>query len=287
MKPPTMKTKLYKQLSGYTAFAAAFLSGSNKDSYAQIVYTDPTDIILDQNGSLPLDLDNDGSVDFQFLAYNDSGTEAASILITGNPANSIMYGPCVCTGPSYCYPARVLGDGMVIKKNHNYFWYGNSFGCFICANNYTSCNDLWGGKHHKFIGVRFVGNPGNNNAKHYGWIRVSVALDCKSITVHDWAYNTQINKSIAAGQTLKTAQENPLQDELSVFAVDHKLYIQNNYQRKALAIEVYNSVGQLLVRENESDNDMVIPLNNVTTGICIVKVQSEASTESYEVFVSH
>ncbi len=72
----------------------------------------------------------------------------------------------------------------------------------------THAYGLWPGQGQKFMGVKF----NIAGSAHYGWVRLSVAANCQSFTVYDYAYEDVAGRGIRAGQT-----EGTLSVELSAF----------------------------------------------------------------------
>ncbi len=78
---------------------------------------------------------------------------------------------------------------------------------FSSSSIYTAGN--FQGDGDRFVGVRFQLDGATN---HFGWIRVNVAADYRSVTIRDYAYNTTPDTTIAAGTTTPV--------ELQSFAIE-------------------------------------------------------------------
>jgi hypothetical protein len=91
----------------------------------------------------------------------------------------------------------------------------------------TSLYTTWNGKH-KYAGIQLV----VGNAVLYGWLNLEVAADGKTVTLYDWAFNTQPGAPIKAGQMVSGVHANvfgdnkvalfpnPVRSELTVTLTD-------------------------------------------------------------------
>jgi hypothetical protein len=214
----TISPKLLSRIGKYsvlTGASLAVLSGCGKDAPDDplITYTDINpDISLvppvnTTPGSLDLeqliDLNDDGIDDVSIriasynLTYNSYTFNLGNSYADGENGASILarydevdFGPY--TG-SY-YVAKGLSSGDPIDAAQT-VWAG--YGYLGVKGTYYSepvnFGDFLGGD--KFLGVRF--EVGGNT--HYGWVRIGVAGDGKSLKIKDYAYHTTPDTAIDAG----------------------------------------------------------------------------------------
>jgi len=221
----TKESQLKKKLLMYSLAAGVTISFSAK-AHGAIQYTDIADITIVQadlggENSYFLDLNNDETPEFQIAqSYSSSSfytTTPSYATSTGtNHSNFVVQvginnGYSVIENGFHRYVA-VLNPNDLISNGQNF---EKCIGTIqhpainVATNiNSETYNGSWRGQNEKFEGVRFRIN-GN---VHYGWVRLSVAADCKSFTVYDYAYEDVPDRGIKAGQT-----EGTLPVELSAF----------------------------------------------------------------------
>ncbi len=199
-----MKKTFTKKLAAYTGAAGAFIAlGSANEAKAQAVYTDVNpDTILDPYNydSYDIDFNNDAVSEFEINSYYyfTSGSsyysstwyywsfqaKAAGIYKADINFGIMEYGP-------YGLVAA-LNQNAVIDSTGGFnaveFIYNlgyNSFGPFS-------------GQGDKYIGVHF--NIGTDI--HYGWIMINVETGFNTLTVKGFAYESQPEVGIMAGDTV-------------------------------------------------------------------------------------
>ncbi|MEO6168901.1 MAG: hypothetical protein ABIO46_14165, partial [Chitinophagales bacterium] len=178
------KTSFLKKL---LPFLILFLSVNIVD--AQIVYTD---VVPDSKstGSYNLDLNNDGTTDY-LIAHTTSGGACNHI------NNYIKISP---QNGSQC-KVQVQEAGVVISSSLNYSGSGNqnmaswswTKGTYGCV---SSISGSWFYVGNGYLALELV--VGGNT--YYGWARLN-ASGAASFTLQDYAYNSNPDSSILAGQT--------------------------------------------------------------------------------------
>lgn len=195
-----MKKDLLERLKKYSLSAGALVAGTSAS--AQIMYTDitPDDTISGNGGTYNLDLNNDGTIDFNFSISSSSSSfmgiifSSQSISVSPTGSNSILQ------DPSY-YP-YALNNGSAINNAGNWSTYGLLaqhlfISYFGSTYNYSYGN--WQGATDKYLGLRI--SVGGNTL--YGWARLTV-LSNSAFIIHDYAVETTPNTPINAGQTTST-----------------------------------------------------------------------------------
>ncbi|HYV92675.1 MAG TPA: MopE-related protein, partial [Chitinophagales bacterium] len=195
---------LSEKLKSYSLLASALI-GSEAVANAQVIYTDlDPDVTNYGVSAYSLDLNNDGVVDFTLEgdAHHDGGVECTTSSCWGftNNSQSVKVSPAPGNSVAIAsgYPAIA---GYLI--NSNLMWNDNSeqrLGLFSSwwvsgggsgggTTGYWYCADK------KFLPLRFI----FNGEEHYGWVRLSVACEYQSFTIHDYAYEQQPDTPIIAG----------------------------------------------------------------------------------------
>lgn len=268
-------------------------------SFAQIVYTDITDVTLTPSTnreSLTIDLDNDGTVDYTIFALDttiveqgqnipavgtgldihgnnelDAGSQSIAtgniMAVTAytnnqaiNSSGSFMSG----SGGSFLFPGGVLG----MSANVPIIGLTN-------GGNFINTTD-------QYIAVKFeigVSMP----TTHYGWIRVDVADNSATITVKDFAYESTANDEIKAGEN--GISSNVSEKELanaSVFFGNNELNINGitgNYN-----VSVVDLLGKS-ISNSTITNNASINLGNVNNGIYLVQITKGNSVVTKKVYI--
>ena len=186
----SVNSKLDKALVAYMAAAAAAMFSTS--AQAKVVYTPANS--QTSFGSIPIDLNNDGVVDFTISiqgGFFHSEWAFVKPQVTGNAVLAAAQGGVaagffgVPVGPGekfltntfYSYGMRMADAGM----------YGGSswfFGPFANATN-------------RYIGMKFV----INGTVHYGWARVNLSnyLEGGSLQLTGYAYETTPQTNIIEG----------------------------------------------------------------------------------------
>lgn len=187
-------SSLTKKLASYSALATTVLVGSQSSQAQNILYTDlDPDAVTFTPGEYLLDLNNDGTNDFNFNMKSLSSVYAHQARVIGYSNNSIkrdlINHPFTWQG--YAYADTVL-EGAVIGGSASFY------GQEILASHYSINNfgNFWNADH-QFMGLKLV--MGSNT--YYGWVRLSLDASLTQLTIHDYAVNLTANESILAGDT--------------------------------------------------------------------------------------
>lgn len=174
---------------------------------AEIVYT-PADITITQ-GRLPIDLNNDGIMDFVIKAGFSNGS-------------SLFTAYAVLGGRKTTPEAAVIGNG---KGSPLPLSLGEPIGSsspqsFVPLNNFPilaadSCTfrcrveGLWAHASEKYLGLRFQ----IHGETHYGWARLSVSADGYiKVKLEGYAYETTPNHPILAGKKVGFGETSMLEE---------------------------------------------------------------------------
>ena len=181
---------LTKKLSAYSSVACASLLISNSAS-AKVVYTDIPDHTQATNPIYELDIDGNGTKEFNIQQFFYS-TYAIVDINDLNNNKVLVKTDSICVGLPVPY---ALNNDQEISINAPT---GISWGAGKNnpLNYFGGCG-LFIDKSEKFVGVKFE-RSGNT---HYGWVRLSVNQAGSEFTVHDYAYEDVAGASITTGDT--------------------------------------------------------------------------------------
>jgi hypothetical protein len=277
MKKITSKS-LSQRLVRYGALTAAI--GGIAETNGQVVYTDITDSPGNGTSVYDLNLDGDGTIDFQI--YGSGGVQilADAMVLNGSSvftSNSIagalnQYSasasfaypfalePNTAIGPSLSWQA---GNGQILR-------YINSSGssCQYVSNwcdNSGSSDDITD----KYLGLKFkIGTE-----IHYGWVRLDIigTDNVESWLVKDYAYESIPDAPITTGDTGNlSVEDSGTLAQININVTDShieltQLTAKTNYTLYALT-------GQRIVNGNTSNTKDSIEIANLNGGIYILEL---------------
>jgi len=217
-KPINSSDSFQKHLHTYALAASAAgvsVLAMAQPAEAEVVYT-PTNTQIGINQTVSLDLNGDGTTDFNLRDSSRSGSDVRLFslrvvpLQTGNAvalaagkfngeaadlASGHRIGPETRVGGSY-------SSSVLMVSGH------------ISSSPFRSvCRGRWKDKQNRYLGLKFM----ISGEVHYGWARLSVTCSGAKITgvLTGYAYETIPNKSLKAGQETGTLDESLVTPEES------------------------------------------------------------------------
>jgi len=270
----TTSKSLSKRLTRYAALTAAI--GGISESNGQVIYTDITDFA--GNGSLAYDLnlDGDGTVDFQIFGYNGS-----QILVDAIGSGNSIAGDLTTT--NYKYPFA-LDENANIDVNQSWQSGGGQILRYItgggagssCLYGSNWCDNAGDNDDitDKFLGFRFkIGAD-----THYGWARLDITGtdSVESWIIKDYAYEATPDTPIAAGATLGV-------DDLDVLSKVDIVVTDNQIQLYRLPessnYTLFSITGQQVLKGTVLNSRYDIETNGLTNGIYILEIE-DADTKA-------
>jgi hypothetical protein len=204
-----VNTRLDKRLTAYVAAASAAGIGmlaAPQVAEAKVVYT-PANVSIGVGGSIPIDLNNDGTQDFIVFGracgfrgnclYVDPSVTGNGIRGSNVRASAGIYG--LPAGPKVPFLSKFATES------------GQSFVGFMAfvSEYHSGVNSAgpWADTTNKYLGFKFL----INGEFHYGWARMSVKMRKNSIVLTGYAYETIPNHRIFEGYTqgLETSDVRP------------------------------------------------------------------------------
>ena len=287
-------TSVQKKLKQYSLLVAPVLTTAGMAN-AQVEYhdVDPDifykDSIAGDNYTSPvfLDLDGNGVYDVEFAAWSsvqsNNGPNIVNLAAArqyGANGNAIMgytnlFSATFCSTPLAQYCPSALNQNEVIGPGANFWAVPSSGNLGTLVRNFNEKEPpnnfigQWNNLNDSYMGVRFWGGDGN---LHYGWIRMDVSKSPTSITIKDFAYETQNGVSIKAGDKgeVGVASINPF-PSFAIYNMENVVNILINDGRFDQAkVTVTNLIGQTLITEPLKNSLTQIDLNQFGKGIYVV-----------------
>ncbi|KRP06849.1 MAG: hypothetical protein ABR95_10225 [Sphingobacteriales bacterium BACL12 MAG-120813-bin55] len=280
-----MKKKF--SLLQYSTAAVALLGATAASS--QVVYTDiDPDVVLDEPDEMfGIDLDGDGLNDFNF--FNESFT---TTVFYGDLANvkalfvgafdTIQNGIAGSTGflsggggYTYYWPYALTNGNLIDGKlnffNSNYqslvaIKYKTDVPFILPQGNWTS---FYLGVEHlnQFIAIRFIDEE---NLLRYGWIRCSVINSGRTLIIHDYAYESQPDYPIVAGDTnsyVNVSEQNSL--NASVYSFENKVFI-NLITNGSVHLIISEITGTIILEKKLNTQFETVDMSRFPAGMYIV-----------------
>ena len=184
----SINPKLNQRLTAYVAAASAACIGSlavAPSAEAKVVYT-PTNVVL--TTPIEIDLNHDGITDFSigFAGYQHDLLLAVAPQVAGNAVRGNGSAACGFFGVP-------VGPGEKFATN-SYFGHGVRMASFY-AYGISQSYGPWANVTNRYLGFKFL----INGAFHYGWARVSVTNELRTVVLTGYAYETTPNTTIIEG----------------------------------------------------------------------------------------
>ncbi len=280
-----MKKQLLKKFSSFIITAMMFSVSAN----AQIIYTDviPDTTINTNGGVYALDLNNDGTTDFNITYTTTSITQtcggilhtSTNINIRITPLGANEVGNWSPTHPSaLLLNSNIDSSSFTWLNNANQIltsisWQCGTFGGgqFFWGASYTG---YWNGAVDKYIPLRLH----VSSQKYYGWVRLDVATGALSFTVKDYAYNSIPNQPILAGQTVATGiNENSFASSINLFPnpANNHLTISLGSNNKKVEVTIADITGKIIYSITASETQKIeVNTQDFAAGIYVVQIQT-------------
>jgi hypothetical protein len=272
-------------LKSYLALTAGFVAISPLTD-AQIIYTDVNpDSVLTGNESFQLDINKDGTFDYtiQHKSFNSQGKEININSFTGLGGNQVFSAGLGSICSSWHYVPKPLNSWDEMITEHMYKVWRN--GGFLFRDPPTGCGrtGLWKGAIDKYVGFRFK----INGDFYYGWARMDVDSSSKSVTLKDYAYNSEVGKPIRAGSTkVSLPDENPLKN-IRVYSTGSNIRIEAPTDQKLTGKIMLTDINgrELSSVDVENENNISLNTRELTSGVYIVNIITEKGTLNKRVLI--
>ena len=260
------------------------LSSISMNAFTQIIYTDVNPdstvqaTIATQISSYDLDLNNDGTVDFEIRHFYPDPLNAAVELHPKN-GNEVVVFASLLTAK---FPVALMKDDTINASNSTInstrFWLGTAPTFYL--NNEAGTIGDWLGVNDRYLGLRI----NLSGQWHYGWCRLDVPQTSNLFVVKDYAFNTAPNQLILAGNiTVDVVGVNEMiaDEAVSVNLIAKRLHVSfSQHHLLSKEISVFNTTGQLLRKIVSSQQEEIIDLEGLSGGVYIVSIRSNKSAIS-------
>ncbi len=288
------KDKLEKQILKYTGIASAVL-GVQAANGQNIVWTDIQDTTLSTNGAsfdLNIDQDTGGVVDFRILQLVDSTSyNISGVLVrSGGNASNQVFG---MNYSNYNYAFRLdVGDtissdsifkGINTSRNIGYLAFD--------VDGYTYPNSQWidttNGVTDGFLGLRFnAPTSDSTTGTFYGWVRLDVASDFRSVTIKEFAYRNEADSLIYMGQGAPISVEEFKAEKPAL--VQKGMYLDislpETYKPES-ELKLIGLDGKLIKHISLSGHKNQVPLEGLPKGIMVAYIRSNGVEASRKVVI--
>ncbi|HEX8517320.1 MAG TPA: T9SS type A sorting domain-containing protein [Bacteroidia bacterium] len=267
-----MKKTYAAKLKSYSAYAAAFFASANAAD-AQVVYTDisPDQTFNTDGASYDLDLNNDGTFDFQFRQIITPGATTSSSSSPGynkvevEALNSNMIAGS--TSGAYIYPlAMAAGDSVKPSLQWNVGAY-QSMGSLWSG---TATYGNWPGSTDKYIGLKI----NVSGATYYGWARLDVNALATQFTIKDYAYMNAPDQPIMTGSTSVGIRHDGF-GNVKIYNDNRTVYITNPDAAPGSLIQVYDISGKEIITLQVSEKESILQMENEKAGAYFVRYSND------------
>ncbi|MFN3939673.1 MAG: T9SS type A sorting domain-containing protein, partial [Chitinophagales bacterium] len=258
------------------------------------VYQDlDPDSLITSNDTIYLDIDADGVNDIMFWIESKAGTILSSggmpipyfyrfAYADGLNANAILGKPT--TFSSYVFnSAYVLNSGDFIGDTIPKLNAKARLAGFISLDGaVVYSGGPWAGVSEGYLGIRFK----ISDATHFSWIRLSVGEGASSIRVSELAYDNQVDAGIVAGTVTAIEAANETQLDAHIYSSLNILHILLSEIPALTTCEIYSLTGQLVYSMEITNTHTSVPLQNICSGLYIIKLQQGVKRIQQKVFLT-
>ena len=275
-----VKKNLQKRITNYSTTALSLIGVNQIANAQQFFYHDINpDVVLDSVNNpafYALDMNNDGQTDFVFVQvnYTNSGS-AVRYAIVGNYSVNAELGSTMQLGTNTFGVPFALNAGDTIDYNAPE-WQNFQYNIMGASIQYYSIGVLgnFPGKD-KFLGVKFFGPTENG----IGWIRCEMDSQSFHLILKDYAYSTDTETPILAGQMFPTnAPIMESQFGVKYFYVNQTLHVNLAFANSATLI-ITNVEGQVIDNAIIHEGKNEISLSGLPTGIYFIEVVNQNQIE--------
>ena len=295
------------RLLQYSALSGAFILGKPDLIFAEVVYTNvEPDVVLDENfEAYSLDIDNNSMFDFKLInrtfyfgGYWTSGSInyipyqrfERQILSVYN--GNIAAGKSVDFGSTSSELLRALpyaiNFGNIIFNSLQFINDDQQLLAFKSEISLLGEFGYYGGywypeQLNHYLGIYFVDADEIN---HYGWIRCDVKDDGRALVIKDYAYETEPDYPIIAGDTTHYVNINTGENQIdaTAYSFGKDIYvISKTFQ--SIEIKVYDLIGREINSSHMQNEMEIINMSKCASGVYLVKLIQGSSTVEKKVII--
>ena len=268
------KLKAYSALAG----SLTMIGNASNAQTTNIIYIDITDSTYTEDGTYMLDLDNDASVDFEInLHVTTTSAQVKFMTEPGTVNEAAITFPLTSSGNNL--PLALNANDSVNDKLH-WVHAGNMY----LVNLGGGANEgNWKGKTNKYIPLRL--NKGINDTL-YGWVRLSVPLNGKTVTIHDYAYDSIPNQGIKAGVITNPGMAEFTENKnIHVRTFDRKVVIDIASGSTRGTAVITNILGQEVKNVTIAERVTTLDLGEATSGVYFVTIKENNAITNKKIYI--
>ena len=313
MKPKNRVCDSGNKLLQYSLLSAAFITCKPNSILSEVIYHDvEPDVVLDENGEQYfLNINSDEFDDFKFFnksilfgGYWTSGSiyyiplvleQRINVFMRGDvysPNAANIAGEMATIGttfssfhrwlPSALESGLLISEGMIFQSAYyQCMHYRNKTYIF---SNYSSYGGAWYPESiDHYLGVKF---KDADEIIHYGWIRCDVKDDGRTLVIKDYAYETEPDYPIVAGDTAHYVGIKSIENsiEATVYNFGKDIYIlTETFQNTEVVISDLN--GKQIISEVLQSKSESISMKNYPAGIYLVTLLNDGNRFGKKVFI--
>jgi hypothetical protein len=257
------------KLKSYSAVAGTIIAAANTAD-AQVVYTDiiPDSTVITDAGYYDLDLNNDGTFDFNFkLTLYPGGT--TSYAVSYNKVGVTPLGSNAINGSAtgaYIYPLA-MNVGETVQSSLQFNVGGSQSMASFWAG--VAGYGNWQGVTDKYIGLKLD----VAGTIYYGWARLDIEQFATQFTIKDYAYMNAADQPIVIGSGTTGIQQTTLAG-VTIYNDNRTVFIQTENEVNG-TIRVVNAIGEEVFSKPSDGTASQISLSNVTSGIYFVSITAQ------------
>lgn len=185
--------KLEKALAAYITAAGAAGVGMltlAQSAEGKVVYT-PTNVNIAPQGTIPIDLNHDGIVDFSVVLFLGYGGMAHRLNVSPQVAGNAIRSNSGAAAAGFL--GVPVGPGEKFGTN-SMFDYG-VFMAFFSSTALSTASGPWARATNRYLGFKFL----INGQTHFGWARITVGKQLTNVVLTGYAYEATPNQTIIEG----------------------------------------------------------------------------------------
>lgn len=278
---------LRRKLRNYSVLAASAMAAAGTVN-AQIVYH-PVNVVLTGGGSFAIDLNGDGTNDFD-VNQNSAGAKADAKIDFGSSTNTsfphdrfaAIAGNIMRSGASNSFIFGLpyaYSSGRKIGASNKWFDYANIISSagggyrtpVLASNAFRGSKGNWSEVPKKYVALRLSGGE----QIHFGWLRLSVGAHGDSVTIYGYAFQSSPDSSIIAGEGfIPTGISDHQLQNVSVYSSGKNIFIKYPGAPDGITITVRDLLGREMQTIQTTDELYEMNLDNAVSGIYAVTVKS-------------
>lgn len=296
------------KLLQYSKLSAVFILLKSNELSSEVIYTDvdPDIELTDGSSTFYIDLNNDLIQDFHFFVryasyggyYTSGGINyipehhnykirvfTDGISFTGNSLAGTLFEYGTTSSIGYKALPYAIAINSLINSSVNFVgWHSQTMAYSTESFGFTYFGGNWYPEVlDHYLGVRFMDSDENT---HYGWIRCDVKDEGRTLVIKDFAYETEPDYPIIAGDTTHYVGINSLENtiEATVYSFSKDIYILTETFQNTEVV-VYGITGKQIINDILQSKNESISMTNYPSGVYLVTLLNDGKRYDKKVFI--